>query len=101
MANMHLHHEKCSKKLKTFQALVKHSKKCYVDRPILRRSVFFQDDKEVPLIAPQGIRSPTEICSIRSMSFHGKLADFRIQHGSYKVFSTVPQRSQKYMTPFI
>lgn len=59
MANMHLHHDKCSKKLKTFQALVKHSKKCYVDRPILRRSVFFQDDKEVPLIAPQGIRSPT------------------------------------------
>ena len=43
----------------------------------------------------------TEICSIRSMSFNGKLADFRIQHGSYKVFSTVPQRSQKYTTPFI
>ena len=58
MADMHLHCDECSKKLKTFQALVKHSEKCHEDRPIPRRAAFFQDDKEVQLIAAQGLRSP-------------------------------------------
>ena len=46
-------------KVKNVSSTCETSKKCYVDRPILRRSMFFQDDKEVPLIAAQGIRSPT------------------------------------------
>ena len=35
----------------------------------------------------------TDIYSIRFISYHRKLADFGIQHGSDKIFSTVPQRS--------
>ena len=58
MANMHLRCDECSKKLKTFQALVKHSEKCHEDRPIPRRATFFKDNKEVQLIAAQGLRSP-------------------------------------------
>ena len=57
MANMHLRCDECSKKLKTFQALVKHSEKCHEDRPIPRRATFLQDNKEVQLIAAQGQRS--------------------------------------------
>lgn len=48
----------CSKTFKTFQALVKHFEKGHVNRRIPRRAVFFEDEKEVQLMAAQAIRSP-------------------------------------------
>ena len=56
---MHLRCDECSKKLKTFQALVSTLRNATGnDRQIPRKAAFFQDDKEVQLIAAQGLRSP-------------------------------------------
>lgn len=58
MADTYLRCDECSKTFKTFQALVKHFEKGHVNRRIPRRAVFFEDEKEVQLMAAQAIRSP-------------------------------------------
>ena len=50
--------EECSKKVKTFHALVKHFEKSHVNKSIPKRAVFFHDDEEVQLTPARTIRSP-------------------------------------------
>ena len=58
MADTYLRCNECAKKLKTFQALVKHFERSHVNKPIPKRAVFFHDDEEVQLMTAQAIRSP-------------------------------------------
>ena len=58
MADTYLCCGECSKKLRTFQALVKHFEQRHVNFQLPERAVFLQDEQEVQLTAPQTLRSP-------------------------------------------
>lgn len=57
MADTYLRCDECSKKLKTFQALLKHFEQHHVNKQRPKRAVFLQNDEEVQLTVPQAIRS--------------------------------------------
>lgn len=50
--------DECSKKLRTFHALLKHFEQHHVNKQHPKRAVFLQNDEEVPLTVPQALRSP-------------------------------------------
>lgn len=58
MADTYLRCDECSKKFKTFQALVKHFEKSHANSQVPKRVPFFHDDKVVQLVEAQAIRSP-------------------------------------------
>lgn len=57
MADIYLHCDECSKKLKTFRALLKHFELRHVNKPLPKRALFLQDSEQIQLIAPQAIKS--------------------------------------------
>lgn len=60
MADTYLRCDECSKKLKTFQALLKHFEQQHVSRRLPRRAKFLQNDEEVQMPIPEAIRSPLQ-----------------------------------------
>lgn len=58
MADTYLRCDECSKKFKTFQALVKHFEKSHANSQVPKRAPFFHDDKAAQLVEAQAIRSP-------------------------------------------
>lgn len=50
--------DECSKKLRTFHALLKHFEQQHVTKKHPKRAVFLQNDEKVQLTVPQAIRSP-------------------------------------------
>lgn len=58
MADTYLRCEECLKKLKTFQALLKHFEQRHVSKRLPRRAKFLQNDEEVLMPVPEAIRSP-------------------------------------------
>lgn len=57
MADTYLRCGECSKKLKTFQALLKHFEKQHINKRLPRRAVFLQNDEEIGMPVPETIRS--------------------------------------------
>ena len=55
---VYLRCDECSKKLRTFHALLKHFEQHHVNKQHPKRAVFLQNDEEVQLTVPQAIRSP-------------------------------------------
>ena len=55
---VYLRCDECSKKLRTFHALLKHFEQHHVNKQHPKGEVFLQNDEEVQLTVPQAIRSP-------------------------------------------
>ena len=57
MADVYLRCDECSKKMKTFQALIKHYEQRHSNKQLPRRAMFLQDGEPIERVPPQTIRS--------------------------------------------
>ena len=98
---VYLRCEECSKKLRTFHALLKHFEQHHVNKQHPKRAMFLQNDEEVQLTVPQAIRSPAVQAEYKAwLAGVTKCINVRVHHQRNKSKFTLATDKSSTIYPF-